>query len=818
MCIHKISPLAHFEIDHDQHVDNCQYVSLNNQIESDSSDLTILQHNIRGLTSKIGELNYMLSHSLAHGHPDIILLCETWLTPNSPRPYVPGYEVERTDRRNKKGGGVGILLSARCKYTRRKDLEANNSACLESCFVEVKNWNSNLIIGSLYRPPNTDVTNFLDKVHDIIITAQSEKKQIILGLDHNLDLLKEARHSPTHNFLEMIYDNGLIPTITRPTRITTSTATLIDNIIMNYDMGIKSRSVILEDNTSDHLPCFAVIPDINPSRRELMKVTSRDIREKNMNALKSKLQNTSLLPANKTGTLDERFDAFHTELQRLIDHFLPLVTRTISKGAVRRESWVTGGLLISIRKCKLLFKRHIRDHKNINKWNKYREYNKQLKRTKRAAKRKFYYDKCEEHKHNTKKLWKTINSVTRSTNNKTEVIEKLRVNNGFIHGGEQITEEFASHFARIGKKYATQMPDPKHDLRSYVDRIPLQAKSIYLEPITPMEINKLIDNLQPKKSSGTDNIDNTILKDLKPYLTEPLSTLFNESMLCGTFPSAMKTAKVVPLFKSKSREETTNYRPISLLLTISKLLEKAMYTRVYSFLTSTDQLYVSQYGFRKKHGCDHAVGELIANISKGIEQGKLTASIFLDLSKAFDSLEHKAIFMKMERYGLRGICLDWFKSYLKDRKLKVSCRTADTGTTSTSSLHTVEYGTAQGSCLGPLIFLIFCNDLQMHLEFLNCIQFADDTTLYVTHNNINYIRFCIEHDLLTLQDWFLANKLTLNIGKSICILFGKHQRNQPEYKTRRYLNSTSQNYQILGYVDRSRPKLERACKQANSKA
>ena len=356
MCIHKITPQAHFEIDHDQHVDNCEYVSLNNQIESDSSDLTILQHNIRGLSSKIGELNYMLSHSLSQGHPDIVLLCETWLTPNSPRPYVPGYEVERTDRRNKKGGGVGILLSSRCKYTRRKDLELSNSACLESCFVELKNWNSNLIIGSLYRPPNTDVTNFMDKVRDIIITAQTEKKQIILGLDHNLDLLKEARHSPTHKFLEMIYDNGLIPTITRPTRITTSTATLIDNIIMNYDIGIKSRSGILEDNTSDHLPCFAVIPDINPSRREQMKVTSRDIRKKNLNALKSKLKNTSLLPADNTGTLDERFDAFHTELQRLIDHFLPLVTRTISKGAVRRESWVTAGLLISIRKCKLLFK------------------------------------------------------------------------------------------------------------------------------------------------------------------------------------------------------------------------------------------------------------------------------------------------------------------------------------------------------------------------------------------------------------------------------------------------------------------------------
>ena len=115
------------------------------------------------------------------------------------------------------------------------------------------------------------------------------------------------------------------------------------------------------------------------------------------------------------------------------------------------------------------------------------------------------------------------------------------------------------------------------------------------------------------------------------------------------------------------------------------------------------------------------------------------------------------------------------KVTLRIRKLTVSCSTADTGSETLSGLHNVEYGTAQGSCLGPLIFLIFCNDLQMHLTFLNCIQFADDTTLYVTHTNIQYIRFCLEHDLLILQDWFLANKLTLNIGKSICILFGRHQ-------------------------------------------
>ena len=229
-------------------------------------------------------------------------------------------------------------------------------------------------------------------------------------------------------------------------------------------------------------------------------------------------------------------------------------------------------------------------------------------------------------------------------------------------------------------------------------------------------------------------------------------------METGVFPSLMKTAKVVPLYKSKMRDEATNYRPISLLLTLSKILEKTIYSRVYSFLNETGQLYSSQYGFRKQHACEHAVGELVGKITKGIQQGKLTIGIFLDLSKVFDSLEHEAIYKKMEKYGLRGNCLMWFKSYLSDRKLLVSCRTADSATTNTSTLHEVEYGTAQGSCLGPLIFLIFCNDLYRHLTFLECIQFADDTTLYITHNNMQYIRFCVDHALNILQDWFLGKQ------------------------------------------------------------
>ena len=194
---------------------------------------------------------------------------------------------------------------------------------------------------------------------------------------------------------------------------------------------------------------------------------------------------------------------------------------------------------------------------------KYKQYNQQLKRIKRAARKKYYIDTCEENKNNSKKLWKTINRVIHCTNNKTEVIDKLKINGIAEYRGEEIVEEFAKYFATIGEKYATQMSSSRQSINDYISAIPNHKSSIFLEPCTEQEISKLIRSLKPKKSSGIDNIDNIILKELESYLTVPLMLIFNNSMEMGVFPQKMKIAKVVPLHKSKNKEETTNYRPIS---------------------------------------------------------------------------------------------------------------------------------------------------------------------------------------------------------------------------------------------------------------
>ena len=250
----------------------------------------------------------------------------------------------------------------------------------------------------------------------------------------------------------------------------------------------------------------------------------------------------------------------------------------------------------------------------------------------------------------------------------------------------------------------------------------------------------------------------------------PLSIIFNKSFEESHFPSCMKRAEVVPLYKGKEHTLKTNYRPISLLLTLSKLLEKAMYQRTYDFLDSTNQFYDGQFGFRSKHSCEHAVENLVSDIVKSSANGIATTAVYIDLSKAFDTLSHPILLTKLSRYGVRGQCLKWYESYLHNRKIQVKCCTGPCDSV-LSDQFDIEFGAPQGSCLGPLLFSIFTNDIHKNLMYVKCILFADDTTLYLSHRNLNYLSWCIEQDLQILSDWFRANLLTLNEQKSVSMTF-----------------------------------------------
>ena len=368
-------------------------------------------------------------------------------------------------------------------------------------------------------------------------------------------------------------------------------------------------------------------------------------------------------------------------------------------------------------------------------------------------------------------MWDLINRSTGKIIDKSSIIKYIKNGEIYHNTANRISNEFANYFASIGNKFSENIRKPHTTIESYNAAIPFNNSSLFLKPTCEQEIIQLISELPNKKSSGHDKVDNTLLKELKYELAIPLTFLFNRSLLEGIFPEIIKLAEVIPLHKSNEWYLTTNYRPISLLLTISKLLEKLMYARLYNFMNDTNQIFKSQYGFWSKHSCENAIQELIGAVVKGYENKKHTISVFLDLSKAFDTIPHNILFMKMHRYGIRRSTLDWFRSYLSNQSMRVRCTAGLDSQHSVSNSHIVNIGTPQGSCLGPLIFLIYNNDLFRHLLFCNCILFADDTTIYYSHKDLRSSKWCIMQDLLVLSDWFRANKLTLNTSKSAYILF-----------------------------------------------
>ncbi len=338
------------------------------------------------------------------------------------------------------------------------------------------------------------------------------------------------------------------------------------------------------------------------------------------------------------------------------------------------------------------------------------------------------------------------------------------VHNKLVTDPHTICNEFCKYYSSIGQNFASKIPDSKYSSEKFLKGN--YPYSLFLQPTDSEEIRKIICNLKNKKSYGIDGISSIIFKKFAQELASPIAEIFNMSISTGIVPDIMKIAKVIPVYKSKGDAKLfTNYRPISLLPVLSKLLEKVVHRRLYGYLVKHHTLYESQYGFRESRSTTNAISELNSHILENFDKRKMTLSVFLDLSKAFDTIDHNILLKKLGHYGIRGVSHEWFKSYLQNRQQYVNYKTFNS-----VSLN-VDCGVPQGSVLGPLLFILYTNDLPNCLSKTKGILFADDTTIYVSGHSKKSMFDDMRSDLEELIEWFRANKLSLNISKTNCVLF-----------------------------------------------
>jgi len=434
------------------------------------------------------------------------------------------------------------------------------------------------------------------------------------------------------------------------------------------------------------------------------------------------------------------------------------------------QPWMTPGLLKSCKKKNSLYLKYLKTPNEFNK-NRFTAYRNKFKTITIKAEKNHYEIEFCKYKEDLKATWKLIRSIMQLGNGDTR-IEALTINGATVKDANVMANALNHYFTNIAHSLAEKIPPtPSVSFDSYLHTPSLS--SMGLLSTSSMEILDIGRDIKLTHSKGIDDIDPCLATPSLCIVAKPLAEIINCSLNSGVVPQAIKTAKVVPIFKKGDKDNVANYRPISILPYFSKFYEKIMYTRLYNYVKNLNVICQSQHGFQPGHSPYMALLNMQDMITNAIEKNEYSIGIFFDLAKAFDTVDHRIMLSKLEYYGVRGNQLKWFASYLDNRSQRVLCNGA------LSELGMIKYGVPQGSNLGPFLFLLYINDLALVSPTLFCVLFADDTNMFYSNGSWQELTRVVNEELLKIDVWFATNKLTLNLDKTNYILFKSHRKALP---------------------------------------
>lgn len=695
-----------------------------------------------------------------------------------------------------KGSGISLFFHKNVTFSRNYKLDMRNKyfECMGGS-LSTSFGVFNIIV--VYRFNKTNVDDYISAFKSVL-SDYSDSPCLVVG-DFNINCFNFNADQKVANYCESFFELGFSPLIGKATHSIRSSNTLIDQIWCNF-FTEETSTHVLDISTSNHRPLVIISPlnlnsyiePVADSGQSDGFITIHDINPKTYSRFSEDFNSyySSFCDFYEIAA-DQRLDdkSTRTCFSDFFDNFQSTYTKHIIKEVKLNSSkrhqafkpWVSIGIAKSCSIKNKLYRRWIKTRgtpSEIASMNEYKSYRSKLRGLIRSLKYDYFRQKFDKSVGDIKKSWRLVNEI-RGKRNKLILPDHITSWSGdIIKERREICNHFNDYFVNIAgnlnnakySSYKGEIPDFRDFLKQSV------VNSIYLDPITFSEVHSIISKLNSGKSS---DFSPRLLKLFSYQISNILVVLLNRCMGSGIFPSELKTAKVLPLFKSGDKNVLANYRPISILPVFSKIYEKLIHVRLSSFLVKEKVLHDGQFGFRRGRSTIQALNTSVTSVLTGLESRQQTMGIFIDYSKAFDTIKHSILLHKLYHYGIRGIAYKLLTDYLSDRSQQVYL---DQKTC--SHLQKISCGVPQGSVLGPLLFIIYINDViysQCKCGRGKCIDncaekslfvlFADDCNTFITDESVGGVFAKANNLLRDLKVYIDANYLHINLKKSKYILF-----------------------------------------------